>query len=67
MKFSLNNTPRSPLAIQLEKFMADKGRQLADTHSLGAPPEMAQYLNNRIKCAFLAGVAAAKKIPAKDR
>lgn len=59
---------RSPLAKARDKFMqSEKGVRLADIHSLKAPAEMAQYLRNRIESAFLAGVDAAKTIPAKDR
>lgn len=64
---SLNTAPSSPLAKARDKWMADQGHQLCDVHSLKAPPEMAQYLRNRIEAAFLAGVAAARYIPAKDR
>ena len=59
---------RSPLARARDEFLlSDDGKRLCDPIGLKAPAESRQYLTNRIEKAFLAGVAAARGIPAKDR
>jgi hypothetical protein len=59
---------RSPLARARDDFLeSDAGQRACDPVTLKAPADQRQYLTHRIEAAFLAGVAAARSIPAQHR
>ncbi len=51
---------RHPLAIALDRFLADHPR-ICDTTTLGAPSDHNCYLENRVRDAFQAGWSAAMR------
>lgn len=54
--------PTSDLAIALKRWLdSPKSATCRDTGTLKAPPSSGQYLENRLRLAFLAGWDAAEK------